>query len=94
MYGYTEQPLPIIVGSYNAIEACYVNINDTFYKVENVLKAVDITFKIYHVLNVQYPPEAAIVWTFIERGIYEIMTNTTENYVSVSTLISDLQSVV
>lgn len=50
------QPYIIVVGlHFTAIEAFYIVIDDVLYKMENVLKAVDILYKIFQVLNVKYP---------------------------------------
>lgn len=87
----TCQPIPIIVGpTLHQISASYVSINDTLYKVETPLKAVDITFKILHVLDAKYSADAEIVWTFIQKYIYELETVYDKSFVSVSSLIGDL----
>jgi len=38
----------------------YTIINDTQYQLETTVKAVkgDVCFKLYHVLNLKYPPES------------------------------------
>ncbi|KYM97728.1 hypothetical protein ALC62_11588, partial [Cyphomyrmex costatus] len=76
----TAQPLPIIVGSnIDTIESCYVSVNDILYKVDTPLRAVDLCFKIFHVMNASYPPEAETAWTFIEQLVYKFpKTKTSE----------------
>ncbi|KYQ46570.1 hypothetical protein ALC60_14429 [Trachymyrmex zeteki] len=73
----TAQPLPIIVGSnINTIESCYVSVNDILYKVDTPLRAIDLCFKIFHVMNASYPPEAETAWTFIEQlVVHESLLN-------------------
>lgn len=89
-HGLTEQPFPIIVGSFDNITACYVAVNDICYKVENPLKAIDITFKIITTLDdARYPPEAANVWDFISAGIYDISTK--NQNISVVELLADIR---
>lgn len=92
LYGFTAQPIPIVLGSIDQIDACYVNVNTVFYKVDSISKAVDLTFKVYHVLEAQYPPEAKLVWLFIQQGIFEIFTEHDDKFVCVSTMISDLKA--
>lgn len=54
------------------------------------LHAVDLCFKILHVLNAKYPAECSMVWIFIQRVIYKIRSNNDEHYNSVNALISTL----
>lgn len=44
------------------------------YKYFSVLKALDYCFKIYHVLNLKYPKQSAIVWQFVQTFFYKIKT--------------------
>lgn len=50
----------------------YTIINDIQYQLETAIKAVDVCFKLYHVLNLEYPPEAEQVWYFLECYFFEI----------------------
>lgn len=85
----TAQPLPILVGSdIGTIESCYVSVNDILYKVDTPLRAVDLCFKIFHVMNASYPPEAETAWTFIEQVVYNFPK--TKTYVFVTSLMSDV----
>ncbi|KYN00534.1 hypothetical protein ALC62_08692, partial [Cyphomyrmex costatus] len=52
----TVQPFIIMVGpSLKEIESYYVIVDDVFYKLDNILKAIDICFKIFMVLDAKYP---------------------------------------
>lgn len=90
-YDLTRQPLPILVGSLEKIETCYVNINNLFYKCDTPLKAVEVCFKIFHVLSAKYPKEAEPTWTFIQKQVFEITTPYDKNFVCVNSLVSDLK---
>lgn len=91
-YSLTEQPLPVIVGpSICNIVASYVIVNDIRYTAETPLKAIDTCFKIYHTLNAKYPLEAEVPWTFIQTYVYEIHSQYDKKYVSVNTLIADIE---
>lgn len=48
---------------------CYDSI---FYSFNSLLNAVDILFKIFFVLNIQYPIESIKFWIFIQRFFYNI----------------------
>lgn len=90
----TLQPLPIIIGrDLDNIEASYVNVNNVLYNIDNPLKAVDICFKIYHVLNASYPVECEHVWLFLQKLVYAINTPYDKNFVSVNSFISDITNI-
>lgn len=55
------------------------------------MKAVDACYKFYHGLNVEYPKEADSVWMFIQKIVYKMNTPFDRKYVSVSTLISEIE---
>lgn len=87
----TVQPYIIAVGSqFTAIETFYIIIDDVMYNIENVLKAVDVLYKIFQVLNVKYPPSCEQVWLFIHKYVYGRTTNWDKNDKSVMNLIDQL----
>lgn len=93
-YGLTAQPVPIWVGSFQNIDASYVNINDQIYKVESPVKAIDVCFKLYFALEAKYPPEATLPWLLIQKGIYNIsesLNGEDKKYVSLSLILSELK---
>lgn len=93
-YGLKEQPLPIIVGpTLSDIHSSYVVVNKIKYSIETPLKAIDTCFKIYQVLNAQYPFEVQIPWTFLQKHIYDISTVYDKSFVVINKLISDLNRV-
>ncbi|EZA51528.1 hypothetical protein X777_09743, partial [Ooceraea biroi] len=57
--GITLQPFIIAVGlTLSEISSLYVCIDKVLYKVPSALKALEICFKSFHVLNAIYPPES------------------------------------
>lgn len=73
--GLQVQPCVIIVGSdYENIESFFVSINQLLYPVENIIKAIDICYKVIHVLQAKYPPESEQIWMFIQKVIYNMKT--------------------
>lgn len=88
----TLQPYIIAIGSQlTAIETFYIIIDDIMYKMENVLKAVDILYKIFQVLNVKYPSACEQVWLFIQKYIYGRTTEWDKYDKSVMNLIDLLK---
>lgn len=43
-------------------------------KVYSILYAIDVTFNLFHLLNLQHPPESIIVWLFIQKYFFSINT--------------------
>ena len=41
-------------------------------RVESMLKAVDVCFKLMYILDLHYPQQCATTWEFIQKVIYEI----------------------
>lgn len=90
----TVQPYIIVVGpQFTAIEAFYIIIDNVMYKMENILKAVDILYKIFQILNVKYPTGCEQVWLFIQKYIYGRTTTWDKNDKSVMNLIDELEAV-
>ncbi|KAI0209959.1 hypothetical protein LSAT2_005320 [Lamellibrachia satsuma] len=47
---------------------------DVLYEVDFLVKAVDICFKVFFIFNAEYPAKAADVWTFVQKGLFNITT--------------------
>ena len=66
-YNVSLQPYVIIVGPrLESIQASYINVDKTLYKVDSPFKAVDICYKIFQVFNAKYPPESEQVWLLLQ----------------------------
>ncbi|KAK3916197.1 Transcription factor YY2 [Frankliniella fusca] len=66
-------PQAIVVGAdVDSIGQSYIRLNNCLYQVDNPQKAIDITFKIFHTLDVKYHAEAEREWLFLERAVYEV----------------------
>jgi len=94
-FGLTVQPYVTLLCSDPSNEfivaASYVIINKFVYSVETPLKAVDICFKTFFALNLNYPKESNHIWQFIQQFLYEITTKTDKNYQAVNHIINDLK---
>lgn len=88
----TLQPLICIVGDdYITAKQFFVYYFNTYYKLPNIVKAVDVCFKIIHVFNLKYPMESVLVWTFIQKCLYSIDTENDVKSSSLLSAISDLK---
>ncbi|XP_022168165.1 uncharacterized protein LOC111032216 isoform X4 [Myzus persicae] len=93
--GLTVQPYVVIVGSSTTPEiAYYAVIEDTYFKLETVIKAFDVCFKSFHTLNLEYPVEAKQVWTFFQIYFYGIQaaSKSDQQFVSVKSLLKDINN--
>lgn len=90
----TVQPYIIAVGpQLTTVEAFYIIIDDLMYKMDNVLKAIDILYKIFQVINIKYPAGCEQVWLFIQQYIYGRKTKWDKNDKSVMNLIDQLNRI-
>lgn len=88
---FTLQPLIIIIGpTISDIAQYFVLVDDTYYFVNSIITAVDCCFKIIHALHAEYPVESKPVWYFIQKGCYKLKTSWDVEYVTVNSLLSDL----
>lgn len=69
--GITNQPLIIAVGPLEKLTHFYVSLDDFLYKVNSFKKALSIAYKIYQVLDIQYPKGGKQVWEFIQAYFFE-----------------------
>lgn len=85
------QPFICIVGAdFDDIEGFYVYYFNTYYKFSNIIRALDTCFKIFQVFNLHYPIKSALVWTFIQKYMYDIHNGCDIKSSSLTSLISDL----
>ncbi|XP_024868306.1 uncharacterized protein LOC112452371 [Temnothorax curvispinosus] len=88
----TIQPYPMICGDLDNIVTCRIFINNQVYVLSDPLETVNCCFKIYFVLNADYPPECKHVWTFLQKFVYKIeIKDKTNSYISVDSLIRDVK---
>jgi len=89
------QPYVVVVGSSTTPEiAYYAVIEDTYFKLETVIKAFDVCFKSFHTLNLEYPVEAKQVWTFFQIYFYGIQSasKSDQQFLSVKSLLKDINN--
>ena len=87
--GIQVQPFIIVVGpSLSEITGFYVNVEETRYRFESILAAVDLCFKSFHVLHVEYPKASEQVWFFLQKVVYNIKTKWDKSISSVATLVA------
>ncbi|KYN15961.1 hypothetical protein ALC57_11798 [Trachymyrmex cornetzi] len=65
------QPYVIVVGSITNVSDSYVIIDEVLYSTESTLEALDICFKVFHVLKIDYPDASKHLWMLIQKGLYQ-----------------------
>lgn len=90
----TLQPYIIAVGpQLTEVNEFYIIIDDVIYKMENALRAVDIVYKIFQVLNIKYPSACEQIWLFIQKYVYGYSTKWDKRDKSVMNLIDKLKRI-
>ncbi|KAK3908147.1 putative 22.8 kDa protein in gp15-gp3 intergenic region [Frankliniella fusca] len=71
-----SQPFLVFVGpNLSNIKEYYVDVSGILYRLNSVMKAVDVCFKATTALHADYPPESITPWMLIQRLLYEISTD-------------------
>ncbi|CAI6365987.1 unnamed protein product [Macrosiphum euphorbiae] len=68
--GIPIQPFILIVGTMNVQKEILVYFDSVMYKVHSVLRSIEVCFKIFHLFNLEYPSQSAIVWQFIQKYFF------------------------
>ncbi|XP_011705630.1 PREDICTED: uncharacterized protein LOC105460837 [Wasmannia auropunctata] len=74
-FNLTLQLFLIFVGrDASSIDAYYVCVDNTLYKIESALKAIDVCYKCFFVLHACYPKECQQIWLLIQKYLYKMST--------------------
>ncbi|XP_071575617.1 uncharacterized protein [Temnothorax nylanderi] len=85
------QPYIITVGDYKTAIESYVCVDETLYKVNTTIEAIDICFKAFHVFQLQYPGASEHLWILMQRGIYGFSTKWDPNISFIAHILKKLQ---
>lgn len=89
--GMTNQTYIMAIGEDKfAIEYFLVILDGIIYRLDNMVKAIDVAFKMQFVLGIEYARECVLVWLFIQNYFYNINLNTDKKSTSVSCLIREI----
>lgn len=89
----TIQPMICAIGNdIFDLKEYFVYFSNIFYKFENIVKSVDICFKLFQVLDLKYPCDSKLVWTLIQQYFYNIKLKSDEKSGSLSALLNDLNN--
>lgn len=65
------QPYIIVVGQIEDVLQSYVTIDETLYTTTSTLEALDVCFKAFHVLQMNYPDASKHLWMLLQKGLYK-----------------------
>lgn len=70
------QPYILAVGpTWDNINCCHVIVDKILYTCIDVVEAVELCFKLFHVFHSNYPLESKHVWQLIQQGFYKLFLN-------------------
>lgn len=72
LYDLTLQPFAAIIGPLDNPDGFYICVDDTKYKIDSCIRMLELLFKLFHALDVEYPAECQHVWIFLEEMVFDI----------------------
>ncbi|XP_067613945.1 uncharacterized protein [Eurosta solidaginis] len=91
----TIQPIICVIGeNFFECKEYFVYFANIFYKFDNVIKCVDVCFKIFHVLNLKYPFECKSIWLFIQQFFYDFTLKSHEKSSTLCTVLNYIKKVI
>lgn len=82
------QPSACVIVSGDVEETFYIIIDDVKYKLTSSIRTLELLFKFFHALDVEYPCENESVWLFIEEMVFKFKS--VKKSPSTMAVISDL----
>lgn len=89
-YALTVQPFGVVIGDLTSPNYIIV-VDEVEYKVETGIRALELLFKLFHGLDIEYPVEATHVWEFIQEAVFKIKNKQNRISPSTSSLLGDIQ---
>lgn len=88
------QPYIIAVGpTISEVSDLFLAVDTTVYKVPSAIEAIDLCFKIFHALDVEYPLESAHLWLLFQQVLYDYASDVDKMTPYVTETISDIRTV-
>ena len=85
------QPYILAVGpTWDNISHSHIIVDKVLYTCTNVVEAVDLCFKLFHVFHSEYPPESKHVWQLIQQGFYKLFLKDDVNQKTIIKTLADI----
>jgi hypothetical protein len=65
-----RSPFVLILGNRDAPCQCFVIVEGKAIEQSNLVKALDVCFKLFYVLDIHYPWQSAHAWEFVQKCFY------------------------
>lgn len=68
-----SQPYVLAIGGqYSQPRQCFVVVEDNVLACSDLVSAVEKCYKLFQVFDLQYPPQAANIWGFVDSMIFGV----------------------
>lgn len=67
----------------------YIIVEDVIYKCDTSARLLELLYKVFHALDIEYPLECEHIWMFIQEIIF--LTKTTKKCPCASTFMADIK---
>lgn len=92
--GLTVQPYIIVVGqTLTDIQTFFVCVDKILYEAPSALKAIDLCFKTFHVLDATYPAASEHLWYLLQIGLYEFHTKQDKKISYIMEIVSTIRAI-
>ncbi|CAG9814689.1 unnamed protein product [Phaedon cochleariae] len=68
----TLQPFVVVTGEFRNLQYYIIIDNEIRYKLNSCIRALELVFKLFHSLDVEYPSESEHIWLFIGEMIFNM----------------------
>ena len=68
----TVQPYVLVLERNDEQNDYYIIFNGITYKFHRLIPAIESCFKLFFVLNIEYPPECVQIWQIVEKYVFNI----------------------
>ena len=65
-----KQPFVLILGSLMEPLQCFVIVERKALQQMSLLKALDVCFKLFYVLDINYPWQCATTWEYLQKVVF------------------------
>jgi hypothetical protein len=68
----SRSPFILAIGARESPNQVFVVVDGQGLEQPSLVKAVDVCFKLFYILDVHYPWQCAVTWEFIQKVLYGI----------------------
>lgn len=69
----TLQPYVVFCGELKNLSCCHVVLDkNIIYNVDTPINAIDITFKLFFSLKLEFPIACKHIWSFLQKYVYDM----------------------